>query len=600
MKEGGTTGRWRPDGFTALLAGIAALGVALILARVAHGVGLRTDGMYYIELARALAEGERGLAWLSGNMPHLAWGDHSLWQGYTPLIQSAFWPPLHSILMTLGGGFVIDPIAVAGPLNAVAFGLTILVAGHWLRQRVRSRFLVALGCVAILCSIPLAWWASWVMSEAIFVLLTTLALYFSDRFLATGQRSSLVWAALFTALACLTRYAGIFLIVAFLPLLALQHGIALPEKARRVGTYLAVSAAPVGMWLIRNVLVTGTLTGPRGGEPYGSFVDNAASSLRAIESWNPLFVDLRVAVIQVDTRAGWLIGAAIVGAFMVVLAVVVAWGALRWWRGGQRSEDSFLPVVGGFTFGYILFIVIMRSITPMLEMSRFLVPAYVPFVLLIVFLADRCLTNHQRLALPRRSGDSKGSKRQLLGVEVTLILAAIPVALLSVSVVYAGYITIRDTRTAVVNPEYSWNYLVYNAEHSQIDTPGNVENLQSLVAGETPLAHSQYDVYLVDGDLIYFKKQCGEEELGTAHLEAGQEGAYFFVHVLPSNNSDLPGHRKEFGSDSFFYPVSANSAISNGQCLATAPLPGYAIESVTTGQSRGGVTLWQETFRPVR
>ena len=539
MKESRSTSRLRPDGFTLVLGCIAALGATLVLFRVAHGVGLRTDGMYYIELARALAEGQRGLAWLSGSMPHLVWGEHPAWEGYTPLVQSAFWPPLHSMLLVLAGGFVIDPLAVAGPLNAAAFGLTILIAGHWLRQRVRSRFLVTLGCIAIFCSIPIAWWASWVMGEAIFILLTTLALFCSDRFLASGQRSSLMWAAVFTALACLTRYAGLFLIVAFLPLLALQHGAALPERARRIGLYLVISVAPLGMWLLRNLLVTGTLTGPRGGEPHNSFVVNSALTLRAIEAWNPLLVDLRVTLIQVDNRAGWVIGGVIVGVFLIALAAVVAWDILRWWRDDQGPKDSFLPVVGGFTFGYILFIVVMTSLKPMAEVPRFLVPAYVPFVLVILFAADRCLSNHQRLAPLMRRGGSHASARSFLGLEVTRILSALPAALLSVSVVYAGYISIRDTRTAVVNPEYGWNYLVYNAEHLDIDTSSASEYLETLVGDAPPLVRSQFDLYLKDGDLIYFRDQCGEGRNRSGIGRGGTRGHVF----LRIRSSDQQGQR---------------------------------------------------------
>ena len=56
------------------------------------------------------------------------------------------WPPLYPAMLAGGGLFGLDPYAVAGPLNAVIFGLTVLVAGSWLRRRLHSRFLWLWGC----------------------------------------------------------------------------------------------------------------------------------------------------------------------------------------------------------------------------------------------------------------------------------------------------------------------------------------------------------------------------------------------------------------------------------------------------------------------
>ena len=75
-----------------------------------------------------------------------------------------------------------------------------------------------------------------------------------------------MWAAAFSALACLTRYSGIVLVLAVVPLLALQPGPAL----RKVAAHWRVpddSIGPLALWLLRNYLVTETFTGPRGVAP---------------------------------------------------------------------------------------------------------------------------------------------------------------------------------------------------------------------------------------------------------------------------------------------------------------------------------------------
>ena len=51
------------------------------------------------------------------------------------------YPPLYPAMLASGGLFGLDPHAIAGPLNAVIFGLTVLVAGSWMRCHLHSRFL---------------------------------------------------------------------------------------------------------------------------------------------------------------------------------------------------------------------------------------------------------------------------------------------------------------------------------------------------------------------------------------------------------------------------------------------------------------------------
>ena len=53
--------RLRPDRFSLLLVALSFLGAAIVLLRVHHGVGINGDAKYYIEVARAFADGERAL-----------------------------------------------------------------------------------------------------------------------------------------------------------------------------------------------------------------------------------------------------------------------------------------------------------------------------------------------------------------------------------------------------------------------------------------------------------------------------------------------------------------------------------------------------------
>ena len=254
----------RPDRFTLLLAAAAVLGAGLVLLRQAsYGPGMWWDAVNYITAARNLLAG------------------HGLVDLHGPLVG---WPPLYPAMLAGGGLFGFDPYAVAGPLNAVLFGLTVLVAGWWLRRHLHSRFLWLWGCVSIALALPLAEIASEAMSEAAFILFVTLALTQIDAHLGGGGRASLLRAAAFSALTCLTRYMGASVILAVVPLL-LAARVAPREKLKRIVVYTLIAAAPVGLWMLRNYLLVGSTTGERGWDPYSfDFIAHQLVRL-AVEDW---------------------------------------------------------------------------------------------------------------------------------------------------------------------------------------------------------------------------------------------------------------------------------------------------------------------------
>ena len=124
-----------------------------------------------------------------------------------------------------------------------------LAGGLWLRRRVASRFLAAWGALAL----PLAREASWAMTEAVFALCSVLALTNLEAHLREGGRAPLLRAAAFAALACLTRYMGLALVAAAVPLLLLRPGPAPASRARGAAAYALIALAPVGFWIARNL-----------------------------------------------------------------------------------------------------------------------------------------------------------------------------------------------------------------------------------------------------------------------------------------------------------------------------------------------------------
>ena len=393
----------RPDGLTLAIVAIALLGVGIVLAREAtYGVAFTWDSVNYLGAARELLTAGDFARALEEREPFTTWG------------------PFYPMLLAAGGFGAFDPLDVAGPLGAAAFALTILAAGIWMRRVVASRTLVVWGCLALACAFPLARLAAFVLSEAPFILFVTLALSRVAAFRDGGGRTALAWAAAFTALACLTRYAGVALILAALPLLLLRDGPRLRERARDAALYLVVALLPLGLWMARNALLTGGPVGDRDPRIPGETLPALAGRVfQTLESW--LYPGFEAARIERVMNAGT---AAVLLALAVcaVLFMVRGGGTAR----GRRGR-SFPLVNGTFVLVYVPFLVVsalLSNVDP--NHQRQLLPI-LPFLLLLaVFAVDRLWSwvrerDGARLAVPLAA-------LMTLGLGLWLSLAALRTA----------------------------------------------------------------------------------------------------------------------------------------------------------------------------
>ena len=362
------------------LAALSAVGAALILLReLTYGVTLHWDGINYIAVARNLLDGH----------------------AFIGMQEKPFtrWPPLYPILLAASSFFVFDPRDVAGLVSAALFGATIFACGLWMRRRLSSRFLAAWGFLALTLSVPLTWMASWAMSEPLFILMAVLALICLDGHLRGGKASLLIWAAAFTAAAFLTRWAGVALILSALPLLALQRGVALPQKAVRVAIYAIISITPICLYILRNFLVSGFATGYSRVTPEtaASFSDTAQIIIRIIGRW--IIPDLSWETYSFAAQA-------LAAAAIIALACGVAYAAARFALTDKRDDGARGPmgscgrssvrrvsfcVFGGFALGYIVFFTAsaVTSASADLGLSyRYLTPLFAPLTIAFLIAAD--------------------------------------------------------------------------------------------------------------------------------------------------------------------------------------------------------------------
>lgn len=348
----------RPDRLTLLLAALSLLAAGIVLAREATwGPALPGDPVNYVAVARHLLAGEGFTGYAGG--PY------------------ADWAPLWPLLLAAASLSLADPLDVVGPLNAAFLALTVFAAGSWLRRRLRSTFLVVWGWLALALSVPLIKVGSSGFSEPALVLFTTLALSRADRYLEAGGRAILAQAALFTALACLTHYLGGALIPSIAAILLLQRGSLLSERARRLALFIAVAVLPVALWMLRNLLLTGELTGERAYRTL-ALPDILGRLLAVPRGWIVPLERLDFA-----DPLGWFLSAA------TLLLLIAVGGALVGRRGGPPG-GSALALCGAFSLVHAAAVVAGSAgpLTLLPPNDRYLSPLYVPLLLLLLLALD--------------------------------------------------------------------------------------------------------------------------------------------------------------------------------------------------------------------
>ena len=111
----------------------------------------------------------------------------------------------------------------------------------------------------------------------------------------------------------------------------------------------------------------------------------------------------------------------------------------------------------------------------------------------------------------------------------------------------------------------------------------------ALLTDRKPIIRSDFDVYLIDGKLIYTKQQCGEED--TA--------ARFYISIDPVNADDLPDDRIQHGYDAIEFNFGDYDLITDdARCWAEISLPSYPIAELRTGQYIAENYLWGGAHHP--
>lgn len=224
---------------------LAVLAVAIILLATKFGIGVTPDSTVYLDAARRLLDGN-GLTALSSS------GE------FKPLTH---YPPLYSCSLALAG-FMVGSIETAARwFNAVLFGATVFVSGLTLRRYAPSSlWLPILGSVFTLTANDIVSIHTFALSEPLFLFFVLNALLCLSIHLERTDGTSLFCSAGLTALALMTRYAGVALVLCGAVVLLLLSQRGLRRRLIEVIEFGAISCVPAAIWSLRNKLVGGGAT----------------------------------------------------------------------------------------------------------------------------------------------------------------------------------------------------------------------------------------------------------------------------------------------------------------------------------------------------
>ena len=335
--------------------GFFGAGIVLILTN-SFGAGITPDSVAYISAARNLAEGNGFLTY----------------NGWPLVIQPPLYPMLLAIIKFTT---FVDPQISAGYVNAALLGLIVFMSGLLMSKHLKSFGLILLGTISVLISYSIVQASLMALSESLFIFLTLLFFYYLDKYQSTGNNKSLLILSLAAALACLTRYTGIIIILTGLIGIIYWGGKSIKIRLEDSAKFFLLAIIPISVWLMRNYFVYGTFVGQRGTSTY-SLHEN-------IRFWYL-------------TILPWYLPASTTTYSPIYLLLFASPVIIYISKKVKLSDWNSIRLIGPlltFMMLYSGLIIISSTTTAYDQISdRLLSPVYLPILIIIFFLTYRILT----------------------------------------------------------------------------------------------------------------------------------------------------------------------------------------------------------------
>ncbi len=391
-----------------------------------HGIALHGDSVTYLSVARNLNAGM--------GYTHF---DGTPLTGWTPL-----YPTLLALLdLTLG----VDPLSGARFFDAAVFCLIVFFSGLLFQRYLSEPFLVFVGAAFVLLSPDMLRLSTYGLSEPLFILLTLVFLLGLNRYLTTNSLSTLFLTAVVVALAGVTRYIGVTLILAGAAAILLNRHCTVRTRILHLLLFCVVASLPLALWAFRNIQLTGLPTETRGPSKYPLYTNLYYTFVFHLNWFFPVYS------IGVTTTSR--------GALAVLAAVC---GYLAGWLLKPRdlwrwSNQAVLKLdaVPIFYITYVSFLVVLSTTIGVERIGyRYVSPVFVPVVLVILVIME------QGLILP-----GKTITFGFMGDLVRIPRSPLPIALLM------GAFAIAATREVVtiarpVEPENNVNHIAWQTSET--------------------------------------------------------------------------------------------------------------------------------------
>lgn len=204
------------------------IGFLIIFITARSGIGVSPDSVSYIVAARDLFKVEFLKDYIN-------------------------WPPLLPLILGVINKIGVDPLVSSRYLNAICMSGIIYFGYQYFKLLNLKIFSLRLGLLLLFLSYPLLYCCVHLWTEPLFILFMILTIYSGTKYVLTLNRKWIITLIMTTALATLTRYAGIIYLC--IGLTSIMFSIQSRSEKWKVSiVYVVFSLFPIGIWFGRNYL----------------------------------------------------------------------------------------------------------------------------------------------------------------------------------------------------------------------------------------------------------------------------------------------------------------------------------------------------------
>lgn len=327
-----------------LIAAIAGFFIIMLFTQYG-GIGISPDSIVYTSAAKTFATKGKLLVF-----------------GAMPLVD---FPVMYPLFLSFIKWITRQDLVEAGRyINGALFAILVYLCGCIMESKPQWRSWykwAILSCIIISPSLMDVYTMMW--SETLFIILSVIFFILFKKYTYRRDVRSLCIVALCASIASITRYAGVTLIGTGGLLLLLDNKLTWKKRFIHCVIFGSISISLLVVNLIRNALITGTLTGDRekGVTP---FFTNVGHYGKVMCEW--------LSFMPENVKAATIIGT-------ITLVLLVAAFVLQAFR--QTRFSSYQNIIGAFGMVYVLFIVVTATLSRYETINnRFIAPAYIPLL----------------------------------------------------------------------------------------------------------------------------------------------------------------------------------------------------------------------------